>query len=108
MLESKRTFLSIFLLALASFPMQEGALAADANHGKAIAERWCRSCHVVGPQQKIAPTDQAPSFASVALKPDFDAARLALLLLAPHPNMPNLSLSRSEVADLADYIRTLK
>ena len=108
MLESKRTFLSICLLALASFPMQQGAVAADASHGKAIAERWCRSCHVVGPQQRNAPTDMAPSFASIASRPDFDAARLALLLLAPHPNMPNLSLSRSEVADLADYIKTLK
>ncbi len=108
MLESKRTFLSVCLLALASFPMQGAALAADANHGKVIAERWCRSCHLVGPQQKNAPTDQAPPFASIARRPDFDAARLALLLLAPHPNMPRLSLSRSEVADLADYIRTLK
>jgi mono/diheme cytochrome c family protein len=108
MLESKRKLLSICLLAAASFQMQAGAFAADANHGKAIAERWCRSCHVVGPQQKTAPTDQAPPFVSIAQSPDFDAARLALLLLAPHPNMPNLSLSRSEVADLAEYIRTLK
>jgi hypothetical protein len=29
-------------------------------------------------------------------------------LLAPHPNMPKLALSRSEVADLAEYILTLK
>ena len=33
---------------------------------------------------------------------------ISLVLLAPHPNMPKLSLSRSEIADLAEYIGTLK
>ena len=32
------------------------------------------------------------------------AAKLALFLLAPHPRMPDMSLSRSEAADLAAYI----
>ena len=81
--------------------------AADAAHGKIIAERWCSGCHLVQHEQKTAPTDQAPPFVAVAKRPDFDAGRLALLLLKPHPNMPKLSLSRSEVADLAEYIREL-
>jgi mono/diheme cytochrome c family protein len=84
------------------------AVAADAIQGKAIAERWCASCHLVENAQKSAPTDQAPPFTSLAARPDFSAARLALLLLEPHPNMPKLALSRSEIADLADYIQTLK
>jgi hypothetical protein len=29
-------------------------------------------------------------------------------LLEPHPKMPNMSLSRTEAADLAAYIATLK
>jgi CoA binding domain len=39
---------------------------------------------------------------------DFGASKLAILLLEPHPNMPKLALSRAEVADLAEYILTLK
>jgi hypothetical protein len=39
---------------------------------------------------------------------DFDQNRLAFLLLMPHPNMPNMSLNRAEISDLADYIRSLK
>lgn len=81
--------------------------AADAEHGKAIAERWCSDCHLVQQEQKTVTTDQAPPFAVIAKTPNFDAGRLALLLLQPHPNMPKLSLSRSDVADLAEYIRGL-
>jgi mono/diheme cytochrome c family protein len=97
------SLLVIYLVALGLRP----AWAADAAHGKAVAERWCSGCHLVQHEQKIAPTDQAPPFVTIAKTPDFDAGKLALLLLKPHPNMPRLSLSRTEVADLAEYIRAL-
>jgi hypothetical protein len=38
--------------------------------------------------------------------PGFDAAKLALYLLTPHPKMPDMSLSRAEAADLAAFIVT--
>jgi mono/diheme cytochrome c family protein len=82
--------------------------AADAYQGKAIAERWCTHCHVVEREQKSPAIDQAPPFASVARTPEFGANKLAILLLKPHPNMPQLTLSRAEVANLAEYILTLK
>ncbi|MET4421074.1 cytochrome c [Bradyrhizobium barranii] len=83
------------------------AAAADADHGKDIAKRWCAACHLVESGQKKA-SDQAPPFSTFAKMPDFDQNKLAFLLLAPHPNMPTLSLNRTEIADLADYVRTLK
>ena len=84
------------------------SLAADADHGKAIAQRWCSTCHIVQSGQKSARADQAPPFASLAAREGFGPDRLALLLLRPHPNMPKLSLSRIEIADLAAYISTIK
>ncbi len=83
------------------------SFAADADHGKEIAKRWCASCHLVERGQTSA-TDQAPPFTYLARMPDFDENKLAFLLLLPHPNMPQVSLNRAEVADMADYIRTLK
>lgn len=83
------------------------ATAADPGHGKNIAERWGAECHVVE-SGKTTATDQAPSFAQIARAPDFDQNKLAFLLLSPHPNMPSLSLKRTEIADLAEYIRSLK
>lgn len=92
--------------ALALFPLAS-AFAADASQGKAIAERWCATCHRVERNPKSA-TDQPPPFSSIAAAPDFDANKLAFLLLRPHPSMPNLSLSRTEISDLAEYMKTLK
>lgn len=81
--------------------------AADIADGKIIAERWCAACHLVSETQAKA-TDQAPPFMGLARMPGFDENKLAFLLLSPHPNMPTLSLGRSEVADLAAYIRSLE
>jgi mono/diheme cytochrome c family protein len=81
-------------------------LAADAANGKRLAERWCQACHFIAAGQPQASAD-APPFASIARRPDFDAAKIAFFLLDPHPKMPNMSLSRTEAADLAAYIGSL-
>jgi len=51
---------------------------------------------------------RGPPFASIAKRPDFGTAKIALFLLNPHPKMPDMGLSRTEAADLAAYIATLK
>jgi len=47
-------------------------------------------------------------FATIAKTPGFDAARIALFLLDPHPKMPDMGLSRTDAGDLAAYIATFK
>jgi mono/diheme cytochrome c family protein len=84
------------------------AFAADPTNGRRLAERWCEACHVVTPAQVRTTIDQAPPFATIAKTPDFDAAKIALFLLNPHPKMPDMGLSRSDAADLAAYIAALK
>jgi mono/diheme cytochrome c family protein len=95
-----------YSLLLAMTLLPRPGMAADADNGRRIAQRWCQACHVVtaGPR---ASTDGAPSFASVAARPDFDAAKIALFLLDPHPKMPSMSLTRTEAGDLASYIGSL-
>jgi mono/diheme cytochrome c family protein len=83
------------------------ALAADANHGGEIAQRWCAACHLVEAGQKQASTD-ADSFDAIAHKADFTPEKVAFFLLDPHPKMPNFPLSRNEAADLAAYIGSLR
>ena len=77
--------------------------AADAQQGEVLAKRWCAACHVVASDQQRA-NGQAPPFSAIGKTPGFDAAKLALYLLLPHPKMPDMNLSRGEAADLAAYI----
>jgi mono/diheme cytochrome c family protein len=82
-------------------------MAADINHGRQLARRWCISCHLVAANQRQT-TTEAPPFATIARRPDFDVNRLATFLLNPYPRMPNMSLTRPEAADIAAYIGSLR
>jgi len=95
--------LSLLVLVAAA----SSAVAADAANGEALARRWCAACHVVSADQTSGSTQTAP-FSAIGRRSNFDAGQLALLLLAPHPAMPDMGLSRGEAADIAAYIATLK
>ena len=82
------------------------ALAADAENGKRLAQRWCASCHVVAPDQTAGNAD-APPFATIAKTAGFSAEKLAFFLLEPHPKMPTMALTRNEANDIAAYVGTL-
>jgi mono/diheme cytochrome c family protein len=92
---------------LATIFAATSALAADPDNGQRLARQWCAPCHVVASSQR-GTTGEAPPFATIARRPDFNTATLALFLLEPHPKMPNMGLSRTEAGDLAAYINTLK
>jgi len=83
------------------------SFAADLQHGKLLAERWCASCHLVAPEQRQASADVA-SFAAIGRNRGLTADRLAFFLLDPHPAMPDMHLTRSEAQDLATYIKGLR
>lgn len=83
------------------------AKAADADHGADLAKRWCAACHVVDSGQTQASAD-VPTFATIARGPDFTPEKVAFFLLDPHPKMPSFPLSRTEAADIAAYIGSLR
>lgn len=98
-----RHLASFLVCGVVLLAAQQG-LAADAANGERLAKRWCAECHVVAPDQLRAQSD-APSFASIS------AARkvpeISAFLGQSHPQMPDMSLSRSEIADLIAYMHTL-
>jgi mono/diheme cytochrome c family protein len=81
----------------------QSALAANPDNGSDLAQRWCAGCHVVAGDQ-IKGTDIAPSFASIAERPDYNVEKLASFLLEPHPKMPNMALSPEEAKDISAFI----
>jgi mono/diheme cytochrome c family protein len=97
---------ALYLAVVAIPATAVSAFVADPNHGESVVKRWCAECHMVAAGQKA--STEAPPFSAIAKRPDFDAAKIAFFLLDPHPKMPNMQLSRAEVADVAAYIATLK
>ncbi len=75
----------------------------DPKAGENIARLWCANCHTVAADQQLASPD-APSFASLANRPDITASGLSVFLVNPHPPMPDMNLTRNEIADVIAYI----
>jgi mono/diheme cytochrome c family protein len=97
-------FLAIALLT-ASLPGQ--ALASgSAERGLEIAQRWCAACHLVTPDQTQALAD-VPSFMAVAEESE-GLDWLEPFLADPHPVMPDMNLTRQEIADLVAYFERLR
>ena len=80
------------------------AAAADPAQGARIAQRWCASCHVASPGQPRANAD-APSFAAISATRNIQD--IIAFLSKSHANMPDMALSRDEIADLIAHMQTL-
>ena len=111
-MQASLRYVQVLALAAAFFagsPATAADAKPDAGHGGDLAKRWCSSCHLVEGDQKQANAD-VPSFGSIAAKSDFTPEKVAFFLLEPHPKMPmpNFQLSRSEAADIAAYIGSLR
>ena len=78
------------------------AAEPDPERGRALAERWCVSCHVIGPDGPGA--DAGPAFPTLG---DRSETQLRGWLAEPHPPMPDLQLSGPDIDDLAAYIRSV-
>ncbi len=80
--------------------------AADVDEGERLARQWCSACHLVGDDQPAA-GDAAPPFASIAESAAARPDDLEAWLADPHPPMPNLDLTRTEIDDIVAYIESL-
>lgn len=92
---------------LAALPGAAMAQDGDAAAGRAVAQTWCASCHAIEARPTAA-ADQAPGFAVIANRPAVTAEGLRAFLAEPHGRMPNLSLSRNDIANAVAYILSLK
>lgn len=89
------------VMVLASAP----AIAGNADSGRALAERWCTSCHLIGPSDRG--SDTAPPFAAIAADPEKTPGHLTTWLSTPHTTMPQMPLDRQNIDDLVAYIGSL-
>ncbi|MDP2355646.1 MAG: c-type cytochrome [Beijerinckiaceae bacterium] len=92
------------VLFVLSLVFAQSALSADAANGDKLAKRWCADCHVVWEGQPRAQAD-APTFASISASRR--VPEISSFLRQSHPQMPDMNLSRGEIADLIAYMHTL-
>lgn len=98
------------LLLLAAPVLAAPPAPADPANGERLSRRWCASCHLVAAGQATASAD-APTFEALANAPAKTPQAIADFLAlteSTHSKMPDMSLSRVEIGDIAAYIATLK
>ncbi|MBN9545683.1 MAG: cytochrome c [Alphaproteobacteria bacterium] len=101
--------LAPLLLCLVALIAASPSLAQDRANGELIAKTWCAGCHNVdGASPQFGQTDAIPSFSAVAGMPSTTATSLRVFLSTPHARMPDYNLTQTEIADVAEYILSLK
>ena len=99
----------IVALALGAVtPVLGQTLPGDPVQGRAIAERWCASCHLVSPRPVGPAGDGAATFQSIAERASTTALSLRAFLQTPHGRMPDLNLTQAETDDLIAYMLSLR
>lgn len=82
-----------------------------------MAQLQCAACHVVAAKQRYSPLleDPAPSFKSIANRPQTSEAALRHFVATTHwdrqrvrVTMPNPGLSKTDIAAVSRYILSLK
>lgn len=101
---------SPFVAALLLIGSSSGACAqsaGDPDAGLQIAKTWCINCHVVTRDQSQGTSNGAPPFTAIAETKAITPEALRAFLQTPHHRMPDLHLSRNEIADVSAYIFSL-
>src|SRR5581483_10059123 len=94
------TSIALALVASQAQAQEVGSAAAGENLAMAV----CTNCHLVREGQSKPPMDSVPSFDAIARDRELTDERLRGFLNRPHPPMPNIELSRQQIADLVSYL----
>ena len=91
--------------------------APDPVAGRTLALKVCDTCHIVAPDQQMAPflKQPAPSFAAIANRPSTSAQSLRTFLAGVHANlgttavgMPNPRLTDQQTENVIAYLLSLR
>lgn len=103
-------FRKVVLFAAALQLAAPGLAAAETTavkNGRKLAEQMCANCHAISPSTAAGWTD-APSFESIANRPDATELKLSLGIQKPHIHMLYDQRPENEANVLAAYIMSLR
>jgi mono/diheme cytochrome c family protein len=97
-----------WLIAVGAYPALSQQGPADLTRGQELAANMCSFCHDVTRDQSSQSLDEVPSFVRIASKPYQSSEALAELIIFPHPDMPKVSFTATDLRDIIAYIMSLK
>lgn len=95
--------LSVTATLFTMLPILSLQAAENVADGRKIAETWCQPCHTTG---AVPTNDLAKPFSEIVASRTPQS--IAAFLADPHGAMPNIQLSRQQIADVVAYMGTLK
>ena len=101
-------FITAWMAVVLANPALAQAVVTDPGRGREIAESLCSTCHIVDASPGNVAKSDISSFYSIANKPEQSQERLAGAIIFPHPAMPKVSFTNSELRDVISYIMSLK
>jgi hypothetical protein len=104
----KTLLLAIFGLVIPLFSSSGQPGLPDPKRGHGLAMRLCTNCHAIDGQTSTPLRADVPSFPTIANRPGATAEQLAGRIIVPHPAMPSVSLTATEIRDIVAYIISLK
>jgi cytochrome c len=84
------------------------APAPSPDKGHALAQRFCNGCHLIDDNASVTVPVGVPTFRAIANQPGQTGQRIMNVLIKPHPPMPDIHLSNSEILDIVSYLETLR
>jgi mono/diheme cytochrome c family protein len=84
------------------------SVVTDPSRGREISESLCSTCHIVDASPGNVAKSDISSFFSIANRADQSQERLAAAVIFPHPAMPKVSFTNSELRDVISYIMSLR
>ena len=80
----------------------------DPVSGKALANKLCTNCHLVGSATQAHANADVPSFHEIANREGQTAGAITARIILPKHPMPQIPLTKAELTDLAAYILSLR
>ena len=78
------------------------------DKGYALAQRFCKGCHLVDAGADATLPAGIPTFRGIANRPGQTGQRIINVLIKPHVPMPDIHLSSEEMLNIIAYLETLR
>jgi hypothetical protein len=102
-------FAALVLLVGTPLAISGTTLKPDSRHGKDLAEKLCTNCYLIGSTQQQQPANaDVPSFHEIANREGQSTGAITARIILPKHPMPQIPLTKAELADLAAYILSLR